>query len=51
MGRQGQLTAALDSLHRARGFYLEVGDDSRGLQAVDKLIARFERQIEEKNKT
>jgi tetratricopeptide (TPR) repeat protein len=51
MGRQGQLTAALDTLHRARGFYLEVGDDSRGLQAVDKLIARFERQIEEGNKT
>ena len=48
MGRQGQLTAALDTLHRARGFYLEIEDDCRGLQAVDKLIARFERQIEEK---
>ncbi|HIG54891.1 MAG TPA: tetratricopeptide repeat protein [Candidatus Latescibacteria bacterium] len=48
MGRQGQLTAALDGLNRARGFYLEIGEDSGGLQMVDKLIARFERKIQEK---
>ena len=42
LSRQGQLTAALETLHRARDFYLEVGDDSRGLDAVDKLIARLE---------
>ena len=48
LSRQGQLTAAREVLQRARGFYLEVGDDSRGLGAVDKLIVRIERQIEEK---
>jgi len=50
LGRQGQLTKALDALQRARGFYLEVGEDSRGLSAVDKLIERFARQSQEQEK-
>ena len=34
LARQRRVESALDTLQRARGFYLEVGDDSRGLQSL-----------------
>ena len=45
LARQRRVESALETLQRARGFYLEVGDDSRGLQSVEKLIARLEAQV------
>ena len=45
LARQRRVESALDTLQRARGFYLEVGDDSRGLQSVEKLIARLEAEV------
>ncbi len=45
LARQRRVEPALKTLQRAKEFYLEVGDDSRGLQSVEKLIAQLKVEV------